>query len=162
SAGLNLRPDHYHYRHAGGQWGPADSPVTIDDAWRGQLPPQGAVQIVERNGYDIAPIDVTGADGEMTVLSYVWPDQTARLERLRGAIAVARKVPARLHRATARDAVAGMTLAHGALTVLWHSITWQYLSVDERTAIRDGVDALAARADDRSPFAHLTLEPARD
>ena len=83
----------------------------------------------------------------MTVLSYVWPDQNARLERLRGAIAVARNVPARLHRRTAADAVAGLTLADGALTVLWHSITWQYLSADERAAIRDGVDALAAQAD---------------
>jgi hypothetical protein len=55
-----------------------------------------------------------------------------------------------------------MTLADGALTVLWHSITWQYLSADERAAIRDGVDALAAQADASSPFAHLTLEPARD
>ena len=96
SAGLNLRADCYHYRYAGGKWGPADSPVAIDDAWHGNLPPEGAVRIVERHGYDIAPIDVTGADGEMTVLSYVWPDQSARLERLRGAIAVARNVPARL------------------------------------------------------------------
>ena len=55
-----------------------------------------------------------------------------------------------------------MTLADGALTVLWHSITWQYLSDDERAAIRDGIDALAAQADASSPFAHLTLEPARD
>ncbi len=162
SAGLNLRADYYHYSYPGGKWGPGDSPVTIDDAWQGNLPPGGAVRIIERNGYDIAPIDVTGADGEMTVLSYVWPDQSARLERLRGAIAVARNVPARLHRQTASDAVAGMTLADGALTVLWHSITWQYLSADERSAIRHEVDALAGQADARSPFAHLTLEPARD
>jgi hypothetical protein len=162
SAGLNLRADHYHYRHAGGQWGPVDSPVTIDDVWHGRLPPAGPVRIVERHGYDIAPIDVTRADGEMTVLSYVWPDQDARLDRLRGAIAVARNVPARLVRRTAADAVAGLTLADGALTVLWHSITWQYLSDDERNAIRDSVNALGAQATARSPFAHLTLEPARD
>ena len=153
SAGLNLRAEHYRYGHPGGGWGPLDSPVTIDDAWRGELPPEGVVRIVERHGYDIAPIDVTGTDGEMTVLSYVWPDQSARLERLGRAIAVARNVPARLHRLTAADAVAGMTLAAGALTVLWHSITWQYLSDDERVAIRDGVDALAAQADGASPFA---------
>jgi hypothetical protein len=162
SAGLNLRPDHYHYRYGGGRWGPVDSPVTIDDAWHGAPPPDGAVRIVERNGYDIAPIDVTGADGEMTVLSYVWPDQAARLDRLRGAIAVARTVPARLHRSTAAAAVAGLTLADGALTVLWHSITWQYLSDDEQAAVRGGIDALGAQADPRSPFAHLTLEPARE
>ncbi|HWF29366.1 MAG TPA: DUF2332 family protein [Mycobacterium sp.] len=162
SAGLNLRADHYRYQYAGGRWGPVDSPVTIDDAWHGQLPRQGAVRIVERHGYDIAPIDVTGTDGEMTALSYVWPDQATRLDRLRGAIAVARQVPAQLHRERAGDAVGALTLAAGALTVLWHSITWQYLSAAERAAIRDGVDALGAQADASSPFAHLTLEPARD
>jgi len=162
SAGLNLRADRYRYAYPGGQWGPTDSPVTIDDAWRGELPPDGTVHVVERHGYDIAPIDVTGADGEMAVLSYVWPDQSARLERLRGAIAVARDVPARLHRTRAAEAVAGMTLAEGALTVLWHSITWQYLPDDERDGIRSAVEALAAQADGSSPFAHLSLEPARD
>ena len=162
SAGLNLRADHYLYRYPGGQWGPADAPVAIDDAWHGQLPPDGTVEIVERNGYDIAPIDVTDVDGEMTVLSYVWPDQSARLDRLRGAIAVARKIPVRLHRQRASDAVAGLTLSDGTLTVLWHSITWQYLSDEEKAAVRDGVYAVGAQATARSPFAHLTLEPARD
>ncbi|OBB93874.1 DUF2332 domain-containing protein [Mycobacterium sp. 852002-40037_SCH5390672] len=161
SAGLNLRPDHYHYRFAGGQWGPPDSPVTIDDAWRGALPPGRELRIVARHGYDIAPIDVGHPDGEMTVLSYVWPDQGARLARLRGAIEVARRVPATLERKTAADAVGGLTLADGALTVLWHSITWQYLSADERGAVRAHVAALAGRASARSPFAHLTMEPAR-
>jgi hypothetical protein len=165
SAGLNLRPDRYHYRYEGGRWGLPDSPVIIDDAWHGTLPPHGEVRIVERQGYDIAPIDVTGvsgADGEMTLLSYVWPDQRARLDRLRGAIAIAREVPAQLVRKTASAAVSGLTLAEGTLTVLWHSITWQYLSPEERAALRNGVEALAGRADTRSPFAHLTLEPARD
>src|SRR5690348_2645198 len=37
SAGLNLRADHYRYNSSGGDWGPADSPVVIDDAWRGEL-----------------------------------------------------------------------------------------------------------------------------
>ncbi|BBZ73538.1 DUF2332 domain-containing protein [Mycobacterium paraseoulense] len=161
SAGLNLRADHYRYRFGEGHWGPSDSPVTITDAWRGALPPGGGLRIVERRGYDIAPIDVTGADGELTVLSYVWPDQAARLERLRGAIDVARRVPARLERQTAADAVAGLTLADGALTVLWHSITWQYLSGEERETVRARVRALGGRADERSPFVHLTLEPAR-
>ncbi|OSC25666.1 hypothetical protein B8W69_18510 [Mycobacterium vulneris] len=162
SAGLNLRADHYRYGFAGGQWGPTDSPVNIDDAWRGALPPRRDLRIVARHGYDIAPIDVGDADGELTVLSYVWPDQAARLARLRGAIEVACRVPAVLERRTAADAVAGLTLTDGALTVLWHSITWQYLSADERAAVRAHVDALAARADARSPFAHLTMEPARD
>jgi hypothetical protein len=132
SAGLNLRAEYYRYRYPGGRWGPADSPVTIDDAWRGQLPPAAALQIVERHGYDIAPLDATGSDGELTLLSYVWPDQQPRLDRLRGAISIARRVPAPLHRRNAIDAVAGLDVAAGTLTVLWHSIMWQYLSTTER------------------------------
>ncbi len=161
SAGLNLRADHYCYRYPGGQWGPTDSPVTIDDAWRGQLPRAAALRIVERQGYDIAPLDATGRDGELTLLSYVWPDQPERLDRLRGAISIARRVPASLQRRNAVDAVAGLRVADGALTVLWHSIMWQYLSADEQAAVRAGIEALGARARADAPFAHLMLEPQR-
>ena len=145
SAGLNLRADHYRYRYPGGEWGPADSPVTVDDAWRGQLPPAAALRIVERQGYDIAPLDATSRDGELTLLSYVWPDQPARLDRLRGAISIARRVPAPLHRCNAIDAVAGLGVADGALTVLWHSIMWQYLSASEQEAVLAEIEALGAR-----------------
>lgn len=108
------------------------------------------MRIVERHGYDIAPIDATNSEGELTLLSYVWPDMTVRMDRLRGAISVARHVPARLQRSTAAEAVAGLTVADGALTVLWHSITWQYLSADEQAAARAGIDAVAAHA--RTPL----------
>lgn len=162
SAGLNLRADRYRFGYAGGEWGPADSAVLIDDAWQGHLPLGGGVHIVERCGYDIAPIDVTGADGELSLLSFVWPDQRARLQRLRGAIAIARQVPAKLERRSAADAAAGLTLSDGALTVLWHSITWQYLSRDERTAIAASIEELGGRARADSPFVHLTMEPAQD
>jgi hypothetical protein len=161
SAGLNLRADHYLYRYPGGQWGPTDSPVTIDDAWRGRLPPPADLRIVERRGYDIAPLDATGRDGELTLLSYVWPDMTTRLDRLRGAIRTARRVAAPLHRCNAADAVAGLRVAEGTLTVLWHSITWQYLSREEQAAVEAGVDAVAAQSESRSPFVHLRLEPQR-
>ena len=161
SAGLNLRADHFRYRHQGGEWGPAESPVTIDDAWRGELPPTADVNIIERHGYDIAPLDATVPDGELTLLSYVWPDQPARLDRLRGAISIARQVPATLHRRNATEAVAGLELADGALTVLWHSIMWQYLSLPEQSTIAAEIEAIGARAASGSPFAHLTLEPHR-
>jgi len=161
SAGLNLRADYFRYHHPGGNWGPADSPVTIDDAWRGPLPPTAPLRIIERQGYDIAPLDATGRDGELTLLSYVWPDQPERLDRLRGAISIARAVPAPLRHCNAVDAVAGLSGAAGALTVLWHSIMWQYLSADDQSAVRAGIDALGAHARIDAPFAHLTLEPQR-
>ncbi|HEY1840605.1 MAG TPA: DUF2332 family protein [Mycobacterium sp.] len=161
SAGLNLRADHFRYRHPGGEWGSSDSPVIVDDAWRGLLPPAAALQIVERRGYDIAPLDPTSPDGELTLLSYVWPDQPARLERLRGAISLARRVPAPLHRRDATDAVAGLELSAGTLTVLWHSIMWQYLSAAEQEIVSTEIESVGARARPGSPFGHVRLEPYR-
>ena len=161
SAGLNLRADHYRYRRPDGEWGPPDSPVVVDDAWRGPLPPSAQLQIIERQGFDIAPLDATSAEGELTLLSYVWPDQQARLDRLRGAIDIARRIPAELHRRNAIDAVSDLDVASGTLTVLWHSIMWQYLSVSEQQTVAAEVDELAARATPDAPFAHLTLEPHR-
>jgi hypothetical protein len=162
SAGLNLRADRYRYRYSGGDWGPADSPVTIDDAWRGALPPTTAgLDIVERHGYDIAPLDATSTDGELTLLSYVWPDQQARLDRLRGAMSVARQVPATLHRCTAADAVPELELTGATLTVLWHSIMWQYLSLPEQSTVQTAIEEIGSRARPEAPFVHLTLEPHR-
>ena len=161
SAGLNLRADHYRYRHADGDWGPACSPVIVDDAWRGRLPAQADLQIIERQGFDIAPLDATSSDGELTLLSYVWPDQQTRLDRLRGAIEIARRIPAHLHRCNAIDALADLDVATGTLTVLWHSIMWQYLSAGEQATVAAEIDALGARATPDAPFAHLTLEPHR-
>jgi hypothetical protein len=161
SAGLNLRADQFRYRHAGGEWGPADSPVIVDDAWRGPVPPAAGLRIAERRGYDIAPLDATSSDGELTLLSYVWPDQPARLDRLRGAISIARHVPAPLQLRNATNAVAELQVSAGALTVLWHSIMWQYLSEAEQDTVSAAIDELGARAAPESPFAHLTLEPHR-
>jgi len=120
--------------------------VIVDDAWRGPLPPAAGLAIAERHGYDIAPLDATSSDGELTLLSYVWPDQPARLERLRGAIDIARRVPAPLHLRNATDAVADLEVSAGSLTVLWHSIMWQYLSVTEQEIVSAEIDELGARA----------------
>lgn len=161
SAGLNLRADCYLYLYPCGQWGKHDSPVVIEDAWRGRLPARGDLWISERTGYDIAPVDPTSHEGELTLLSYVWPDMAARLRRLRGAIATARGVPAPVHRLPAAQAIAEIRLSRGTLTVVWHSVTWQYLSGSERTAVQAGIDALGAQSGTSSPFVHLRMEPQR-
>ena len=162
SAGLNLRADHYRYRYPGGELGSGRFAGHHRRRLAGRPASHGRrLNIVERHGYDIAPLDATGTDGELTLLSYVWPDQQARLDRLRGAISVARQVPATLHRRNATEAVAGLELAGATLTVLWHSIMWQYLSLPEQSAIEASIEEIGARAQPESPFAHLTLEPHR-
>lgn len=161
SAGLNLRADQFRYRYDGGEWGPARSPVVIEDAWQGICPPDAPLRIVERHGFDIAPVDAASGEGRLTLLSYVWPDMAERMNRLRAALDVAGRVPAGLDRMSAADAVAGLRVVRGTLTVLWHSITWQYLDESERAAIETRAAELASRADPVTPFVWLSLEPMR-
>jgi hypothetical protein len=163
SAGLNLRPDHVRVALADGAGvGPASSPLVLDDPWRGPLPPLSpALEVVERAGCDMSPLDPMTEEGRLRLASYVWPDQLARLERLRGAMELAAQVPATVHRMAAMDFVRRLQLVPGTTTVLWHSVVWQYLSPDERTAVEQRLADLGAGAGDAGRLAHLRLEPQR-
>lgn len=163
SGGLNLRVDRFcHVDEAGREHGDLASVVRLEPAWRGRpLEPWPDLEIVERLGSDVAPVDVATEEGRLTLTSYVWADQTARLERLRGALAVAQEVPAEVRRERAADFVQGVELAPGTVTVLWHSVMWQYLSGDEQRAVAERIAALGEQAIADRPFAHLLLEPRR-
>ena len=163
SGGLNLLADRFAYVDASGsvQGDPA-SAVRLDDAWRGRpLTPWPDLAIVERVGSDVMPVDVATTEGRLTLTSYVWPDQTVRHERLRGALALAGQVPVQVQRRDAASFVDGIELRDRAVTVLWHSVMWQYLDRADQDAITARIDALGATATDDAPFAHLFLEPTR-
>jgi hypothetical protein len=142
--------------------GPAGSPVVFRSPWRGTVPPlHRSPAVVERSGCDTSPVDPTSREGRLRLMSYVWPDQVARLDRLRGALAVAAEVPAVVETEAAAAFVRRLELVDGTTTVLWHSVMWQYLGRDEQTAVTARIDELGTRADDRAGFAHLLLEPRR-
>lgn len=163
SAGLNLRADHYAYvDDAGRRFGPDDAGLVIEDAWRGRaLEPWPGLSVVERVGSDVMPVDVGSTEGRLALTAYVWPDQTARLQRLRAAFRVADGVPAEVRRAAAGDVVDALTTRPGTVTVLWHSVMWQYLSADEKARVLDRLDALGSATTADAPLAHLRAEPSR-
>ncbi|HLN77408.1 MAG TPA: DUF2332 domain-containing protein [Nocardioidaceae bacterium] len=163
SGGLNLNADRFAYE-VGGEvvHGPADSPVRLADCWQGRPPqPWPDLAIVERLGSDLAPVDVATTEGRLGLTSYVWPDQTARLERLRSAFEVAGAHPVEVRRSDAVSFARDIGLREGATTVLWHSVMWQYLSTADQEAVTARIEELGAAASARSPFAHLAAEPAR-
>ncbi|WP_051466894.1 DUF2332 domain-containing protein [Actinomadura oligospora] len=169
SAGLNLRADLYRYESGsdsgepGGEpaFGPADSPVVLRDCWRGSPPPLSAnLAIVERTGCDPAPVDPV-ADG-VRLLSFVWPDQHERVARLRGALEVAARVPAAVVRADATAFLADLAPREGVVTVVWHSLMWQYLSPAEQARVTAAVERAGTAATPDAPVAHLHLEQADD
>src|SRR5690606_9660360 len=99
--------DRFFYRYGEQTYGDIKSPVHIAPEVRSDSPQlDGSLDIVSRAGCDIAPVDVRQHDGAMRLRSYVWPDQTARLERLDGAIQLANSHPYELRKEDAADFVA--------------------------------------------------------
>ncbi len=163
SAGLNLLADRFAYVDSSGvTYGDPASPVRLDDAWHGRaLSPWPDLRIVERRGSDVMPVDATSTEGRLALTAYVWPDQTARHERLRGALALAAETPVEVRRQDAVTFVNEIGLRPGTTTVLWHSVMWQYLSRAEQAAVTARIKTLGALATEEAPFAHLFLEPIR-
>lgn len=166
SAGLNLRVDRM--RFVGSDivsYGPSHSPLVLADAWpvgpawaRVGRPPL----VLERTGTDPAPVDPTTTDGRLLLTSYVWPDMTTRLERLRAAFVVAAATPVDLRAGTALDAVRTLHPTSGAWTVLWHSVMWQYVPPEEAAAALALLDGLGAAATPDAPLARVAFEPSDD
>lgn len=163
SGGLNLQADRFRCTDdAGGRWGDRTSPVLLDHAWAGEpLPLKATLRIVERGGCDVSPVDVTTEEGRLTLTAYVWPDMTARHARLAGAIALARQRPVRVERADAASYVDRLELADGRLTVVWHSVMWQYVPADQRERVTARLAGLGSGASEDAPLVHLFAEPTR-
>jgi hypothetical protein len=163
SAGLNLRADLFRVELADGRSvGPATSPVVLRDPWRGSVPPlHPRLEVVERLGCDVAPLDPTTTEGRLRLTSYVWPDQPERLDRLRGALQLAAEVPATVEAVGAADFLDRLALQDGTTTAVWHSVMWQYLDPADRARAEERLAELGALASDRAGFARLLLEPRR-
>jgi hypothetical protein len=164
SAGLNLRADTFFLSDdVNGVVHQGDPGlVRLPGAWRGRpLRPWPELQVLERLGSDLAPLDVSRREDQLTLMSYVWPDQAERLARLEDAIRTARTVPAEVRHQDAVSFVRDIELVEGTTTVLWHSVMWQYLPAADQQAVTSRIEELGAAASETSPFAHLSLEPAR-
>jgi hypothetical protein len=161
SAGLNLRADRFCVPGDAGSYGNPASPVVLSGGWQGDPPPSARIEVIERIGGDIAPVDPATPAGRLRLTAYVWPDQAERIRRLRGAFTIAAQVPAELRAESASVTVAGTELAPGTWTVLWHSIFRQYLTEQQRAELASGVAALAATATPAARFAYLYLEQSK-
>lgn len=157
SAGVNLFFDHFAYRYGDTALGPEAAPLTLAPDCPHLPPLDGDIEVVRRRACDLAPLDPADADHRLRLLSYVWADQEERMRRLVAALDHAAGQPERVERADA-GAFLARELArpkiNGALTVVVHSIFWQYLADAPRLAIQSAMLKAAATA----PVAWLRLE----
>ncbi len=164
SAGLNLRLDRYWFEQDGVGWGDSTSKVRFTEFWPGgrELFERGAT-IIDRRGCDQDPLDATTDAARLALLSYVWPGQDQRFQVLEAALDAARGFPVTIDRADAGDWLARQLgePEPGVVTVVYHSIFWQYLSDATRSSIITLLRAAGARATSEAPLAWLRLEPHR-
>jgi hypothetical protein len=166
SAGLNLRPHLVGYRLADGTvLGDQHSPMMLDVDWTG-LPPASfshPLRLVHRAGCDLDPVDVSTADGLLHLASFVWPDQLERFRRLHEAVTLARQDPVPVQRASGAEWLEHQLAKRrrGVLTVVWHSVIWQYVTASDRARGQQVLAKAAARATDDTPLALLVYESRR-
>lgn len=164
SAGLLSLWNHFSYDTGETTLGDVNSPVRFGPEWWLPPPPPLDHDVIIRNrrGCDIAPIDVRMPDDRMRLLSFLWPDQEARIRRLQAAVDIASRVPVRVDPMDAGDWLS-LRLddgpAEGAATVVFHSIVWQYLSSATKDHLRSVLAEAGARATAESPMCWLRMEP---
>jgi hypothetical protein len=167
SAGLNLIFDRFRFDYSGAaegesEWGDAGSPVQLAPEARGPAPPLGGeIAVARRTGSDIAPVDIADPAQRLRLRAYVWPDQTARLERLGAALGLALESPFALEQANAVDFVERRLAQRlpDAAFVLFHSIMWFYMPEESRRRIEAMLAAAGAQASPIAPIAWLRMEP---
>lgn len=167
SAGLNLRPHRIRYELGNGTvLGDPRSSFVLDPRWTG-LPPAATHQpprIVERAACDLHPVDVDDPEGLLHLSSFVWPDQSERLRRLRAAVQLAQADPVTVQRVDGASWLSHQLARPrpGVLTVVWHSVVWQYVSASERARGQQVLADAAARATAGAPLALMVYEARRD
>lgn len=146
SAGLCLLLDHYRYGYGiGAPLGPADSRVRLTCELRGRAtPPARLPTVVWRAGLDLNPVDLTDPDAARWLETLVWPGQTARLHRLRAALACAAADPPQVVRGDLRTDLARLVAQApaDATVVVFHSAVLAYLPPADRARFAEQVTAL--------------------
>lgn len=159
SAGLNLYWDRYAHRTDAWAWG-TTSPALIETSWTGPPPPLDApIRVRSRSACDLDPPDIRDAQDRLRLRAYIWPDQADRLARFDTAVAIALEHGVHVERA---DAAAWLEQrlaqrAPDALTVVYHSVFYQYPPREVRARIRQAIERAGAASE--TPLAWLRLEP---
>ena len=134
SAGLCLLPDRYGYDYDGHLLLPEAAwpePPIFPYALAGAMPlPKMLPQVAWRAGLDLNPIDVNDPPETAWLETLVWPEQTARLARLRAAMAIAATAKPRLTKGDLRHDLIPLAaeMPREATRVIFHTAVLAYIS----------------------------------
>jgi hypothetical protein len=158
SAGMNQYWDRFAYRTQDWRWGSGDVVITTD--WTGAPPPLDAVpRIRSRAACDLNPIDIRDPVERLRLRAYIWADQAERLARFDAAATVAIAHDTRVERADAAEWLEQRLPRRSpdALTVVYHSVFYQYPRTETRQRIARAIEQAGETS--AAPLAWLRLEP---
>ena len=152
SAGFNLLWDKYAYDYGDGRvYGTPGAHVRLACELRGERPPlPGDIpRIASRLGVDLNPIDVRDEDAVNWLRALVWPEHTARLERLDHAVEMVRAAAPPLIAGDALDLLPDVLAAvpPNALLCLYHTFTINQFSSKARAQFHELLDDHGTRHD---------------
>ncbi|MDF1679257.1 DUF2332 domain-containing protein [Ponticaulis sp.] len=162
SAGLNQNFDAFYYDAGSWQWGDQASPMTVTTNWNGPAPEfANSISIRDRKACDQNPLDLSDEATRLRLKSYVWPDQPERLARFDAAADIAVSRGTMVEKADAADWLEQelTTRPDDAVTVIFHSVFFQYPPLETRQRMTDLIEAAGASATDDAPLVWLRYEP---
>jgi hypothetical protein len=157
SAGLNLAFDRHALRAGGLTLGAEGSPVALAPDWRGPVPAPRTIEVTQRAGVDLNPLDPREPGARLRLLAYLWPDQPHRRRLTEAAIALADTVPDRgdaapwLERRLAER-------HEGRVHMVFHTVAWQYFPAETQARCRAALATAGARATPEAPLARVGME----
>lgn len=161
SAGLNLLVDRFRFENPSWSYGPVDSPLVLRDRIEGPVSAQ-RFSVISRRGCDLEPVDATTPEGQLRLVSFVWPFHIDRHERLRAAMTIAAEHRVEVDRAAAGEWLERMLGEEpppdDVLTVVWQSVTRMYWPDQETARVAAAVES----ARGRMAVAHLAMEYPKD
>jgi hypothetical protein len=147
SAGLCLFPDRYDYVWPGAGTLTGSGGPTLTATASGPVPvPDRHPDVAWRRGVDLNPLDVADDDAMAWLEMLVWPEQDERRERLREAVAVARREPPYVVRGDLLEHLPGLVEEAGrhGTPVVFHSAVAAYLDEADRERFHDTMTGLVA------------------
>lgn len=163
SAGLTMSFDRYGITSPHGHVGDPTSPLQLPASWLEDSFPfhENPARCIGRRGVDISPIDLSTSDGANTLLSFVWPDQHDRLERLSTAIEITRNDPHQIDKGSVDTWLPELLDTYTNVPVIvFHSIVWQYLGVRVQQAMQDVLHSRGHSRTPDNPLIWARMEPA--
>jgi len=146
SAGLTLLFDRYSYDYDGSRVTGTDPQAPVLSCHlEGPVPlPGGVPEVIWRQGIDLNPLDPASDDDVRWLECLIWPGEEGRAERLREAVAAARRYPVTVRRGDLLDDLAAVVseAPRDATLVVFHTAVLAYVDADKRAAFAEAVGAM--------------------